>query len=174
MDGKFVPNNSIDFDFNLPNSNIGLEAHLMINNPAEWIKKNWQEVNTILVHFESCQNLTKIMKFVKNRNKKIGLALNPKTPINDVKQYLKLIDQLLIMTVRPGFYGAQFLPETIKKISQAKKINPNLNIEVDGGITPDTIKLANNAGANMFVSGSFLIKSDNIKETINTLKNQLI
>lgn len=166
----FVPNSSLDFDFDVSGYNIGFEAHLMISNPMEWIDNNWRKVNTIIVHFESINNPEDVIRFVKDKGKKIGIALNPDTSIHDVKAYLDDIDQLLILAVNPGFYGSKFLPETINKIKEARKIKPKLDIEVDGGITPDTIKLVHDAGANMFVSGSYILKSNDVKKAIDTLK----
>ncbi len=88
MDGKFVPNHSLDFDFKLPaNPNLHFEAHLMVTNPDGWIKKYWQKVETILAPIESCQNPNSIIKFLKNK-KKVGFALNPKTPLDKIKNYL--------------------------------------------------------------------------------------
>ncbi|VVB93016.1 Ribulose-phosphate 3 epimerase family protein [uncultured archaeon] len=173
IDGTFVPNSSLDFDFDVSGSNIGFEAHLMINNPMEWIEENWWKVNTILVHFESCENPEDTIRFVRNKGKKIGFAITPGTKVHNVKAFLDDIDQLLIMTVNPGFYGSKFLPETISKISEARQIKPGLDIEVDGGVTPDTIKLVHEAGANMFVSGSYIIKSDSVKDSIAILRNLL-
>ncbi|MDD5615458.1 MAG: ribulose-phosphate 3-epimerase [Candidatus Methanoperedens sp.] len=170
MDGTFVPNNSLYFDFDVSGSNISFEAHLMITDPMGWIEKNWWKVDTIIVHFESCEKPLDIIRFVKEKGKKIGFAIIPGTAIHNVKPYLDDIDQLLIMTVNPGFYGSKFLPETLSKISKARKIKPNLDIEVDGGVTPDTIKLINDSGANMFVSGSYILKSDGVKEAIDSLK----
>lgn len=170
MDEIFVPNNSLDFDFDVSGSNISFEAHLMITDPTGWIEKNWWKVDTIIVHFESCEKPEDIIRFVKKKGKKIGFAIIPETAIHNVKPYLDGIDQLLIMTVNPGFYGSKFLPETLSKISGARKLKPNLDIEVDGGVTPDTIKLINDAGANMFVSGSYILKSDGVKEAIDSLK----
>ncbi len=169
MDKTFAPNNSLDFDFDVSGKNSRFEAHLMITDPMGWIEKNWWKVDTIIVHFESCEKPEDIIKFVKNKGKKIGFAIIPETAVHNVKPYLDDIDQLLIMTVNPGFYGSEFLPETLSKISEARKIKPNLDIEVDGGVTPDTIKLVNDAGANMFVSGSYILKSD-VKEAIDSLK----
>jgi len=171
MDKIFVPNSSLDFDFDVSCSNIRFEAHLMITDPMEWIEKNWWKVDTIIVHFESCKDPKEIIKFVKSKGKKIGFAINPETTVHNVKPYLDDIDQLLIMTVNPGFYGSKFLLETLSKIREARKIKPNLDIEVDGGVTPDTIKLINDAGANMFVSGSYILKSDGVKEAIDSLRN---
>lgn len=171
MDRKFVPNSSLDFDFDVSGSNMRFEAHLMISNPMAWIEKNWMMVDTIIVHIESSKNPVDIIRFVKNKGKKIGFALNPETQVHDVKAYLDDIDQILIMTVNPGFYGSKFLPETLTKIREVRKIKPYLDIEVDGGITPDTIKLVYEAGANMFVSGSYIIKSDNVKGSIDKLRS---
>jgi len=170
MDGIFVPNNSLDFDFDVTGRNIIFEAHLMITNPMGWIEKNWWKVDTIIVHFESCEKPEDIIRYVKNKGKIIGFAINPETVVHKVRPYLDEIDQLLIMTVNPGFYGSKFLPETLSKISEARKIKPDLDIEVDGGVTPDTIKLINDAGANMFISGSYILKSDGVKEAMDSLK----
>jgi len=173
MDENFVPSSSLDFDLDVSGRNIGFEAHLMITDPMEWIEKNWWKVDTIIVHFETCEKPEDIIRFVKTKGKKIGFAIIPQTSIDNVKAYLDDIDLLLIMTVNPGFYGSKFLPDTISKIREARKIKPNLDIEVDGGVAPDTIKLINDAGANMFVSGSYILKSNDVKESIDTLKNMI-
>jgi len=173
MDGKFVPNNSIDFDFKLPETNCKYEAHLMIKNPEEWIEKNNSKVDTILVHAESTDKYDKIIDLVKNKNKNIGFVLNPETKIEVIEKYLNQIDQMLIMTVNPGFYGSPFLPETLDKITNLRKKAPKLNIEVDGGITDKTIGLVDKAGANLFVSGSYIVKSEDIDNAINNLKKIL-
>ncbi len=169
MDGTFVSNNSLYFDFDVSGRNISFEAHLMITDPMGWIEKNWWKVDTIIVHFESCKNPGDIIKFVKNKGKKIGFAIIPETAVHKVRPYLDDIDQLLIMTVNPGFYGGKFLHETLCKISEARKIKPDLDIEVDGGVAPDTITYINDSGANMFVSGSYILKSDDVKEAIDSL-----
>jgi ribulose-phosphate 3-epimerase len=171
MDEIFVPNNSLNFDFDISGRNISFEAHLMITDPMGWIEKNWWKVDTIIVHFESCEKPEDSIRFVKDKGKKIGFAINPETAVHNVKPYLDYIDQLLIMTVNPGFYGGKFLPETLCKISEVRKIKPDLDIEVDGGVTPETIRSINDAGANMLVSGSFILKSDNVKESMDKLKN---
>ena len=103
----------------------------------------------------------------------MAFALNPETHINSIKDYLDDIDQVLIMTVNPGFYGSPFLPETMEKISELRELKPELDIEVDGGIKPDTIEDTDNAGANMFVSGSYLIRSDDIRKRIDILEQKI-
>ena len=170
MDGKFVPNNSIDFDFKLPNTKCNFESHLMINDPEKWIENNASKVDTILVHYESINDPMKIINQVKDKNKKVGFVLNPETPFYKIENYLDYLDQVLIMTVNPGFYGSPFLPEMLEKITGLRKIKPELDIEVDGGIVPDTIGLVDRAGANMFVSGSYIVKSKNVKESLVNLK----
>ena len=173
MDGKFVPNTSIDFEFELPETNCSFEAHLMIKDPLNWIKKNFDKVDTILIHFESCDNYQEIINFVKSNNKRIGFVLNPETPVSIIKSYLDDIDQVLIMTVNPGFYGSPFLPETIEKVRNLRVLKPELDIEVDGGITDKTIELADDAGTNLFVSGSFIVKSDDVQSAVNILKDKI-
>ncbi len=169
MDGKFVPNNSINFDFKIPASDCEFEAHLMIQDPLKWVEKHYKKVDTILVHFESCKDPQKVIDIVKKKGKRIGFVLNPETPIDYIQNFLNNIDQVLIMTVNPGFYGSPFLPQMIDKIKKLRKKCPNLDIEVDGGITDKTIGLVNEAGANLFVSGSYIIKSDNVKKAIDNL-----
>lgn len=173
MDEKFVPNTSLFFDFKLPETTCSFEAHLMIENPELWIKENGHKVDTILVHYESCNNPKNIISIVKEKNKKIGFVLNPETPINNISSFIDDIEQVLIMTVNPGFYGSPFLPEMLDKITELRNLKPDLDIEVDGGITDKTINLVDKAGANMFVSGSYIIKAENVEESINNLKEQL-
>ena len=115
MDGKFVPTHSLDFDFILPETNCRYEAHLMVSNPEEWIEKNHQIADVILVHIESTEEPEKIIDLVKNKGKKIGFVLNPETPIEKIKPYLDQIDEVLVMTVNPGYYGSKFLPEALDK-----------------------------------------------------------
>lgn len=170
MDGKFVPTHSIDFDFKLPKTNCKYEAHLMISNPEEWIEKNNKLADTILVHIESTNEPEKIIRLVKTKGKKIGFVLNPETSIEKIKSYLNKIDEVLIMAVNPGFYGSPFLPETLNKVKELRKLKPNMEIEVDGGISPDTINQVYKAGANLFICGSYLQKSDDVKKAIEELE----
>ena len=174
MDGIFVPNRSIDFDFKLPRIRCRFEAHLMIRNPDKWVKDNWEKADTILIPIESCKNPRQLISFLKAHRKKVGFVLNPETPLKRLKDYLDDIDQVLIMTVNPGFYGAKFLPETLVKVRELRKLKPRMDIEVDGGINPETIKMAFEAGANLFVSGSYIMNSQNPKEAINKLKSLFI
>lgn len=173
MDNKFVPNTSLFFDFSLPKTNCFFEAHLMIQDPQDWIERNGNKVDTILVHFESKFDPKKIIDIVKKQGKKFGFVLNPETSIEELSSYMNDLDQVLIMTVNPGFYGSPFLPEMLGKIRKLRAMKPTLDIEVDGGITDNTIQSVDQAGANMFVSGSYIVKAENIEKAIENLKNML-
>lgn len=176
MDGKFVKNKSLMFDFKLPGTKGYYEAHLMVKNPEAWIKKHYKKVNMIIVHIESFEDdneIKNIIKLIKSKNKKVGIAINPPTKIDALAPFLNSIDLVLIMTVTPGKYGSKFVSSTLKKIKQLRKIKRNINIEVDGHIDDKTIIRVFKAGANMFVSGSYLQKSKNIKKSVAKLKKGL-
>ena len=173
MDGKFVPTHSLDFDFILPETNCRYEAHLMVSNPEEWIEKNHQIADVILVHIQSAEEPEKIIDLVKNKGKKIGFVLNPETPIEKIKPYLDQIDEVLVMTVNPGYYGSKFLPEALDKVKVLSELKPNLEIEVDGGIDDKTIKQAYESGANLFISGSYLQKSEDLGQATKALTDNL-
>jgi ribulose-phosphate 3-epimerase len=170
MDNIFVPNTSLFFDFELPKSSVRFEAHLMVQDPAAWIEKNGEKVDMILVHSESDMEPRSIIQQVRDCGKEIGFVLNPETPLTVLDDLLDDIDQVLIMTVQPGFYGSSFLPEMLDKIRALRRMKPDLNIEVDGGITDATIRSVEQAGANLFVSGSYIVKSDRVQQAITTLE----
>ena len=173
MDGKFVKNKSLMFDFKLPKVKGNYEAHLMIKNPELWIKKNAIKVNTIIFHYEAVKDVGKTIKLIKSKKKRVGIAINPNTSIEKIKPYLDQVYLILIMTVHPGKYGAKFVLSTLKKIKQLRKMKRKLNIEVDGSINDKTVIRVIKAGANMFVSGSYLQKSKNIKDSVAKLKKAL-
>lgn len=173
MDNKFVPNTSLFFDFSLPKTKCQFEAHLMVQDPEDWIGKNGAKVDTVLVHFESEYDPNVIIEMVKNHGKKFGFVLNPETPVDRLSGFIDELDQVLIMTVNPGFYGSPFLPEVLEKIRKLRMMKPLLDIEVDGGITDKTIGLVDQAGANMFVSGSFIVKAENVAGAIENLKEKV-
>lgn len=173
MDGRFVPNTSLDFDFKLPKDNY-FEAHLMINEPEIWLKRNYEKVKTIIVHQECCNEIENIIDLVKvKHNCRIGVALNPETSIKVVEDYLDKLDQVLIMTVNPGFYGSKFLPEMLEKVKELRRLRPELDIEVDGGMNSETIIKADEVGANLFVSGSYLMNAENVKAAYDFVMNEI-
>lgn len=170
MDGKFVRNFSISFDFKLPKTKCRYEAHLMVKNPEEWIEEHAKKVDVVIFHIKSTKNPARVIELIMKKRKKVGIALNPKIKIGEIKQYLNKVDMILFMTVYPGGYGAKFLPKMLGKVRELRKLKPRLQIEVDGGINIKTIKLASEAGANRFVVGSYLQKSRNVKKAIQALK----
>ena len=167
-DGKFVPSKSLWFQFRL-SKKFKYGAHLMIKNPIPWIKKFGNKVDVIIFHPEPVKNIPAVIRLIKSKKKKIGLALKPETKVATIKEHFSEIDYVLILTVHPGFYGARFLKSPLKKIKQVKKLNPKIKVVVDGGMNPQTIKKAKDA--DLFISGSYVTKSENPKERIKVLKN---
>jgi len=116
MDNKFVPNSSIDFDFILPKTLCQFEAHLMVADPTAWISRYGEMVDTILVHYESTNSHDQIIDEVKNKNKKVEFVLNPETSVSKLSGFLDRIDQVLIMTVNPGFMEVHSCQKWLKKL----------------------------------------------------------
>ena len=168
MDGNFVYNKSNWFNFKLPKDNT-YEAHLMVYEPENWISKNYKKFDILIPNFERVKNPKKLIKFVKSKGKKIGFALNPETSIMYIEPYLKDLYCVLILTVKPGKYGANFLPDTLEKINMLR-MDYCGNIEVDGHQDKETIKLCKKAGANIFAVGSFLKNSKDLDKDVATLK----
>ena len=172
MDGNFVPNIS----FGAPvisslrkHSNLVFDVHLMVNEPDYLIEDFAQFSDIITVHAEATKHLNRTIQLIKSFGKKVGVALNPSTLLDVIKYDLDNIDMVLIMTVNPGFGGQKFIPEMLQKIKDLRKINQNIDIEVDGGINAETGKLVKEAGANVLVAGSYIF-SGNYKEKIESLK----
>lgn len=171
MDGKFVKNKSNWFNFRL-DKNFKYEAHLMANDPETWIKKNYNKFEVLIANFERLKEPFNVIKFLKNKNKKIGFAINPETTIEKIEPYLHYLDVVLILTVHPGKYGAEFLPKTLIKIKSLRKVY-NKDIEVDGSINPETIRLCKKSGANLFAVGSYIKNSESIRRAIKELSKIL-
>ncbi|MBU0496629.1 MAG: ribulose-phosphate 3-epimerase [Candidatus Thermoplasmatota archaeon] len=173
MDNKFVPNASLWFNFSLPIQKVQYEAHLMVSHPMSWISSHIDQIDTFLFHYESSVDIDEAINIIRDAGRSVGIVINPETSVEKIQSYLDLLDQVLVMTVNPGFYGSPFLPENLEKIRQIRHQYPNIDLEVDGGITADTIKVAAQAGANKFVSGSFIVKSPNPQKSITQL-NELL
>jgi ribulose-phosphate 3-epimerase len=141
----------------------------MAINPLERLKTIPEQVDTVILHIESLTDVKDAIKKTEKMGLKLFIALNPNTPIKVVEPYLDSIDGVLIMAVNPGQYGAEFLPEQLKKVRQLREKSPNLNIEVDGGMNDQTVGLAVASGANMIASGSFIMKSQNTEASYNIL-----
>jgi ribulose-phosphate 3-epimerase len=172
MDGKFVKTFSLDFPMKLIKCHR-YQLHIMAINPLERLKTIPEQVDTVILHIESLTDVKDAIKKTEKMGLKLFIALNPNTPIKVVEPYLDSIDGVLIMAVNPGQYGAEFLPEQLKKVRQLREKSPNLNIEVDGGMNDQTVGLAVASGANMIASGSFIMKSQNPEASYNILNYYL-
>ena len=169
MDGKLVNASSLNFKMKLPDG-PRYQLHMMAVDPLEKIQQIPPQVDTVGLHIETLDNIEEAIKHVKQRNLNVFIALNPETPVSLVEPHLHSLDGVLIMTVNPGKYGAQFLPEQLQKVRSLREKSSEINIEVDGGMSDKTIGLAMAAGANMIASGSFIMKSKSPEAAYNLLK----
>lgn len=174
MDGHFVPNISIGAPVVASIKkvcNVPFDVHLMISNPLDYVEDFANAgADIICFHTECDSDVEKTVDKIISLCKKPALAIKPATPVDDVVKYLDKLSMVLVMTVEPGFGGQSFMESTMPKIEAIRKINPDIDIEVDGGINPETIKIASRAGANVFVAGSAVFKSENPAQTIALLK----
>ncbi len=166
MDGKFVKSRSMWFWPKFPKHKF--EAHLMINNPEEYIKTH-NNIYKFLVHIETVKDFNSLLKLIRKRKKQLFLVLNPSTPVSRIKKYLNKIDGVMVLTVKPGKYGAKFMPSMVKKIKLLRKLKPKMHIQVDGGVNLTTVKTLHKAGADCFSVGSYLQKHRNIKKALKDL-----
>lgn len=178
MDGVFVPNIS----YGMPvlkaisaHTNKPLDVHLMIVDPDRYIKEFASlGANILTVHYEACTHLHRTIQAIKAEGMKAGVALNPHTSVDLLKDILPDLDLVLVMSVNPGFGGQSFIENTYNKIKSLKEmaieLNPELIIEVDGGVTSENAAQLSAAGANALVAGSFVFKSSDQPKTIKNLK----
>ena len=179
MDGHFVPNltfGPIVVKAARKATKLPLDVHLMIENPDNFLESfAGAGANSITVHQEEVIHLNRTIVKIKELGMKAGVAINPSTPVEFLKDIAEYIDLLLIMSVNPGFGGQKFIPNSIKKVEEAidlrRKLNANFLVEIDGGIDNKTIKPALDAGCDVFVVGSSIFKSDNVSAAATELKN---
>ncbi len=174
MDGHFVPNISIGAPVTAACKkvcDVPFDVHLMISNPLDYAEDFAKAGADIICFHSECDSDTEeTIDKILSLGKKAGLAIKPATPIDEVVKYLDKLFMVLVMTVEPGFGGQSFMESTMPKVEAIRKINPDIDIEVDGGINAETIKIAAKAGANVFVAGSAVFKSENPAETIALLR----
>ncbi len=174
MDGHFVPNISIGAPVTAACKkvcDVPFDVHLMISNPLDYAEDFAKAGADIICFHSECDSDTEeTIDKILSLGKKAGLAIKPATPIDEVVKYLDKLSMVLVMTVEPGFGGQSFMESTMPKVEAIRKINPDIDIEVDGGINAETIKIAAKAGANVFVAGSAVFKSENPAETIALLR----
>ncbi|PKM86824.1 MAG: ribulose-phosphate 3-epimerase [Firmicutes bacterium HGW-Firmicutes-12] len=178
MDGHFVPNITIGplvIKALRPKSQLLFDVHLMIERPELYLRDfRAAGADLITVHAETCPHLHRVIQMIKETGAKAGVALNPHTPLDVVDYVLEDLDLILLMTVNPGFGGQLFIPNVLPKISLlrkwAKERNPELLIQVDGGINQETAPLVVEAGANVLVAGSAVFNHPNPAQAVAQLK----
>ena len=180
MDGHFVPN--ISFGAGVvanmrPHSKMVFDCHLMVSNPEHHIEEFARAgADIISIHVEATPHIHGALQKIRAAGVKPSVVINPGTPVEAIKNVLNLVDQVLVMTVNPGFGGQAFLPETMGKIRELVALREanqlNFDIEVDGGIDDKTIQMAREAGANIFVAGSYVFKGD-VSHQVQTLRDAL-
>ncbi|VAX24793.1 Ribulose-phosphate 3-epimerase [hydrothermal vent metagenome] len=178
MDGHFVPNITIGplvIESLRKYTDLPLDAHLMIENADTFIPEFVKAgADIITVHVEACAHLHRTVALVKELGKKVGVALNPATGIETIEYILPEVDMVLIMSVNPGFGGQKFIPSALEKTRAVKKMiddrGLDIDIEMDGGVSPGNAKEVCAAGVNVMVAGSAIFKSGDYTTAISGIK----
>ena len=179
MDGRFVPNLTFGPDVIgacRKHASVPFEAHLMVVEPGELMQKYVDAgCEVVIVHAEACTHLHRTMAAIRDAGAKAGVALNPHTPLDAVRHVIDLTDLLLVMTVNPGFGGQAYIATMEPKIAEAAALieesGYDVDLEVDGGISPDTVGGAAAAGARILVAGSALYKHEGgLADAVATLR----
>lgn len=178
MDGQFVPNISFGADVVASmrkHSKLVFDCHLMVVNPERYVDAFAQAGADIMtIHAESTLHIHGALQKIKAAGMKAGVVINPGTPVSAIESVLSLVHQVLIMTVNPGFGGQAFIPEMLEKVAKVAQLRDekgyDFDIEVDGGVDNKTIKACYDAGANVFVAGSYLFKASDLAAQVETLR----
>ena len=177
MDGMFVPSISLGIPVIQsirPVTKKVFDVHLMINEPIRYIEEFVKAgADIITIHVEACADVMATIDKIHSFGVKAGITLNPDTPVSAIEPYLSKVEMVLIMSVNPGFGGQKFIPASIDKIKEVKgllqKKNLDLDIEVDGGIKLDNVRVVLEAGSNVIVAGSAVFK-DNVGDNVRKFK----
>ena len=174
MDGIFVPNST--FDWQLVSQvkqavTIPLDVHLMVVDPIN-VVDNYAKAGADIItfHLEAAKDVVGTINAIKKSGCKVGISIKPGTPVAEIEPYLPLIDMVLVMSVEPGFGGQKFMPCAVERIAQIRALNPDILIQVDGGINPQNAPLVKKAGANVLVAGSAIVNTDNWEKAISNLR----
>ena len=186
MDGKFVEQDTTEmmheYSSRIKNiSNLPLDVHLMVKDIKSYIDSFIPyEPNIITFHIEACKDkeeVFELIKYIKENNIKVGISIKPNTKIEEIYEYLPFVHLVLVMTVEPGYGGQKLIPETIEKVKALNeyitKNNIEIDIEVDGGINLENKEILKEAGANIIVAGSSIIKSQDYKKVIDKIKETI-
>ena len=174
MDGIFVPNTQMNIDEIIKLEKIStkpLDIHLMVDNPEIYINElQNKNIEYITIHIEINKDIDRLINEIKSYGYKVGLSIKPNTNISTIIPYLDKIDLVLIMSVEPGFGGQEFIPSTLEKAKQLRKINKSIIIEMDGGIKDTNINQLKDH-IDIAVVGSYITKKEDYNQAINKLKN---
>ncbi|SHN15645.1 ribulose-phosphate 3-epimerase [Gracilibacillus kekensis] len=178
MDGHYVPNITIGplvLSSIRPITDATLDVHLMIENPDQYVQDFVNAgADIITVHVEAAPHLHRTIHMIKEAGVKPGVVINPATPVEMIKPILKDVDLVLFMTVNPGFGGQSFIPEVLDKVNKAAKWREELGlsfeIEVDGGVNPETAKQCIDAGVDVLVAGSAIFNEKDRKQAIEKIR----
>jgi ribulose-phosphate 3-epimerase len=178
MDGVFVPNISFGppvIESIRKKTKLFFDVHLMIKHPQRYIENFIKAgADSITIHYESTSRPRDAIMKIKDHDVKAGIAISPNTPYEAVLPYLDIVDMVLVMTVEPGFGGQKMMPDMLEKVRTIRQYaidhNIDIDIEVDGGLTPDNVHMATEAGANIIVAGSAVFNAPSAKAVINKMK----
>ncbi|MGG3560119.1 ribulose-phosphate 3-epimerase [Neobacillus rhizosphaerae] len=178
MDGHFVPNITIGpliVEAIRPITKLPLDVHLMIENPDQYIEAFAKAgADYITVHVEACRHLHRTIQSIRSFGIKAGVVLNPATPVESIQHIIGDIDMVLLMSVNPGFGGQKFIPEVLPKIKKVKELaeqkGVDIEIEIDGGVNPETAKDCIEAGATVLVAGSAVYNQPDYAKAISLIR----
>ncbi len=179
MDGHFVPNLTFGHPvvkcLRYHIKETFFDMHMMVNNPEKWINDMASSgADQFTFHLESTETPDECIRRIKESGMKVGIAIKPSTDVQLLVPFIKDIDMALVMTVEPGKGGQSFMPDMMSKVRFLRDKFPLLDIEVDGGVGPATVKTCAEHGANMIVSGTAIINSKNRQEVIESLRNTVV
>lgn len=181
MDGHFVPNISFGLpvikDIRSMTKKV-FDVHLMIEEPSKYVEDFVKAgADLITIHYEADRHIDRTINYIKSFGVKVGVALNPGTPVSVLKNIIASLDMVLIMSVNPGFGGQKFIPYAVDKIKEVKEmanlVNKELMIQVDGGVDSTNIKTIVDAGANVLVAGSAVFKNGEVEKNVLALREAL-
>ena len=174
MDGHYVSNLSMGtpiVEAVARVARVPLDVHLMLDNPGEYIERFAEAGASIIgFHVEATRDPERLIARIHTCGKRASITLNPGTPARAVVDWLSAVDQVLVMSVHPGFGGQSFIPEVLEEVRSIRRHAPSLDIEIDGGIDAETARLAVAAGANVLVAGTAIFRAADRREAIETLR----
>ena len=180
MDNIFVPNFTFDFQAAekiISKCPLPVDAHLMVAS-VDGVANSYAEAGcaSVTIHVEACSDIRQTLQGIKKSGARAAIAVKPKTSITEYSEFFDLIDMVLIMTVEPGFGGQKFMTEMMEKVSKARSLigSRDIWLQVDGGISLETIEIARDAGADTFVAGSAVFNSPDPAGMINSLRSKAL